>query len=120
VLAPLLSHTTARPRQAGTSLKSQAHGPAGGSRASPTGTSQRYATRLICHPGQVSGVYLQVGGYRTSALSRPSQRVTMMAVTGQSPVPLRHQITRSLTIGSRMPENFPLVPTTVSKRFQQS
>jgi hypothetical protein len=27
------------------------------------------------------------GGYCTSLLSRPSQRVTMMAVTGQSPVP---------------------------------
>jgi hypothetical protein len=29
----------------------------------------------------------QLGGYCTSLLSRPSQRVTMMAVTGQSPVP---------------------------------
>jgi hypothetical protein len=29
----------------------------------------------------------RIGGYRTSVLSRPSRRVTMMAVTGQSPVP---------------------------------
>jgi hypothetical protein len=41
-LAPLLSHATARPRPAGTSFVSQPSRAAGGSRARPTGTSQRY------------------------------------------------------------------------------
>ena len=60
VLAPLWSHATARPRQAGTSLISQATTarPAGGSRASPTGTSQRYETRLTAIPARsVASIY---------------------------------------------------------------
>jgi hypothetical protein len=54
VLAPLWSHVTARPRQSGTSLISQAtpRWPAGGSRARPTGTSQRYETRLTAIPAR--------------------------------------------------------------------
>jgi len=41
-LAPLLNHATAKPRPAGTSFVSQPSRAAGGSRARPTGTSQRY------------------------------------------------------------------------------
>ena len=41
-LAPLLSHATARSRQASTSFESQARRPAGGYRATPARTSQRY------------------------------------------------------------------------------
>ena len=41
--APLMSHATARPRQAGTSFESQATSAAGsGYESQPTGTSQRY------------------------------------------------------------------------------
>jgi len=41
-LAPLLSHATARSQQASTSFESQARRPAGGYRATPARTSQRY------------------------------------------------------------------------------
>jgi hypothetical protein len=39
-----------------------------------------------CHPGQAGTVHpkSQLGGYRTSVLSRPSQCVTVIVVTGQS------------------------------------
>jgi len=56
-LTPLLSHATARPRPAGTSFESQPQqGAAGGRRARPTGTSQRYDL-THCHPGQARTVY---------------------------------------------------------------
>ena len=65
VLAPLWSHATARPQQSpGTSLIGQATParPAGGSRASPTGTSQRYETRLTAIPARsVASIYISGG-----------------------------------------------------------
>jgi hypothetical protein len=69
-LTPLLSHATARPRQAGTSFGSQA--PQGGRRleSQATGTSQRYDLTHF-HPGQARTVYLksQLGGYVCAATS---------------------------------------------------
>jgi hypothetical protein len=60
----LLSHATARPRQAGTSFGSQPQ--QGGRRleSQATGTSQRYDPAHF-HPGQARTVYLksQLGGY---------------------------------------------------------
>ena len=62
-LTPLLSHATARPRQARTSFESQPSRAAGGRRARPTGTSQRYDLTHF-HPGQARTVYpkSQLGG----------------------------------------------------------
>lgn len=69
MFAPLLSHTTATPRQAGTSLISQAT-PAAGRRFESQPNRDLSTLRNPAHnqPGQVSGVYLQVGGYRCHVL----------------------------------------------------
>ena len=66
-LTPLLSHATARPRQAGTSFESQAQQGGRRMKSQPTGTSQRYDL-THCHPGQARTVYpkSQSGGYRAT------------------------------------------------------
>jgi hypothetical protein len=63
-ITPLLSHATARPRQAGTSFGSQAKPAARRLESQPTGTSQRYDL-THCHPGQAapSTSESQLGGY---------------------------------------------------------
>jgi hypothetical protein len=37
-------------------------------------------------------VAIHIGGYRTSVLSCPSQRATVIAVTGQSVIPRLHRL----------------------------
>jgi hypothetical protein len=60
VFAPLSGHATAKPRQASTSLTGQAT-PAAGSRfeSQPNRDLSTLRNPAHCHPGQVSGVYLQ-------------------------------------------------------------
>jgi hypothetical protein len=52
-LIPLVSHATARPRQAGASSRANPGRPAGDSRARPAGTSQHYDLAHF-HPGQAA------------------------------------------------------------------
>ncbi len=87
--APLLSHATARPRQAGTSFESQAQQEAGRrkSRASQPGplnaTSQAH-----CHPGQTRDACQQLDGYRASCDRRAVTfcNGTLLPVAGKSNV----------------------------------
>ncbi len=52
-----MSHTTARPRQAGASFESQTmKRPAADMRAKPVGASQRYGLTHF-HPGQIRNAY---------------------------------------------------------------
>ena len=64
--APLTSHTTARPRQAGISFEAR-HTAGSGYESQPTGTSQRYDPAHY-HPGQARNAYPQLGGSRVSAI----------------------------------------------------
>src|SRR6185437_16197912 len=69
-LAPLLSHAAAGSRQASTSFESQTRKPAGGYRATPARTSQRYDQAP--QPGQAATPTpnSQVGGYRSRTVDQ--------------------------------------------------
>src|SRR6266480_2167247 len=61
--APLMSHATARPRQAGTSFESQAQQRAGRRKPEPGPPGPLNATsQAHCHPGQARNAYQQLGG----------------------------------------------------------
>ena len=63
MFTPLLSHVTARPRQAGTSFGSQTQQGGRRFKSQPAETSQRYDL-THCHPGQAvpSTLKSQLGG----------------------------------------------------------
>jgi hypothetical protein len=59
----LLSHATARPRQAGTSFESQTHNPGRQADQEPGPPGPLNATNPAhCHPGQTRNAYAQSGG----------------------------------------------------------
>jgi hypothetical protein len=67
---------------------SRTHGHARPTAGSARGKSHRIPrSALVAALPLVAAADKQIGGYRASVLARPSQRVTVIAVTGQSVVP---------------------------------
>jgi hypothetical protein len=98
--APLLSHATARPRQAGTSFGSQTQDrSAGGSGANPTGTSQRYGPgSLPSRPDPATPTHNQAARRAFSLTYSITQRD---AADRRSPMPTVDSVWRDCPGGRR-------------------